>query len=198
MLENTTDRCEFCDLSTHTSNMHKCGICGIIGVHSARVHCKRCGSLEHNIDVHCDTHSNCVIVGPHYHPCEYCDGGHMTKNHKCEMVNCGQKGHSRMDHNIKCVCHICQIKGHLNNVLHYKCHNCKSMVIYSEHIKCIHCNTCTIPNFKHLDKCDSCGSCCIDISGGGMDNIIMCINCYRINNGLKYVLISNGIIAKKI
>ena len=139
---HTIDKCNICGFTGHKTENHRCAVCGKVGIHSAKIHCKKCGSLDHDIGSHCSTHNQCQIIGQHTHSCKYCLGIHTTDEHICEFIECKQKGHSSIYHNIECVCNKCQVKGHLESYLHYKCNNCNSTILYQGHIKCETCGGC--------------------------------------------------------
>jgi len=78
-------------------------------------------------------------------------------------------------------CNTCKLKGHIDSDLHYDCDNCNSIVIGNKHIKCLNCGECTPPYLEHIDKCDVCNSCCIDIHQNyDCPGIIMCLVCNRV------------------
>ena len=143
--------CKFCDLKNHTSNMHKCGICGIIGTHSA-------------ID-HCSAYSDCNILFHHVHSCEHCSQNHETKDHvnKCYCNICRMKGHTTADFHYDC--------NNCNSIIinneHIKCSICEECTYPdSPHIvKCNWCNSCCIDIHQNHNY----------------TGIIMCTTCHRVN-----------------
>ena len=176
--------CKFCNSKNHNSKDHKCNICNAVGIHSAKDHCKKCNSLEHKTDVHCPIYSNCNILIPHVHNCKFC-----AQDHRSE------------DHVTKCYCTICKVKGHLDSNYHYDCHKCNFTLIGTKHITCLTCGKCTYPYLEHVDICEICGECCININYNYTDDIngepiMMCSSCYRVN-GADRILKNNVIIIKK-
>lgn len=176
--------CTYCG-KNHPTCEHICGVCRAIGKHAAYNHCSICKSLDHTFIVHPCRRQGCILITDHTHECEYCVGNHHTDKHLCEMYDCGQTGHSSIDHFQKVFCTKCEIVGHHVNQKHVECEKCNHILIDHAHQWCDVCKDCTIET--HMGVCKFCRGCQIRYSLNCYGcTILRCIRCQRIEDDLDY------------
>lgn len=102
-------RCDICNNVniTHSTEDHRCKICGIKGEHGAFQHngCKYCLENHSTIMHKCD---KCNEFGhtTSCHECYYCDGPHKSYSHPCTV--CLECGHEKTVDEHSC-CQLCDV-----------------------------------------------------------------------------------------